>query len=646
MPDDKRVSMKRHAPQSTWWSNALRSVGSSGLNLIQEMAPYTSGTVSSFQKTAADVRNTIRKSSTSGKIGLKAFENSELIKGAREGLRNAKEDLKSGNIAGSNREARTGAIAEMSAEMDEAFSDVSFGSLDEGGGDDYNTTINNFNGDNAQIANTMVEGFTKTANATIAAGNAQVNAVVAASSNSMMANQRFFTDITSKLDSVDKNIAAIVEYLNTNVTKLIEANIAHYGQQDEKKSEEDDSHTKIFGNGAGFNLQEYGKLVKSQLNDNLGGAFEMYEMIKQMGGVRAVLSNPLSLILPNIISKQTKKAFKEFDKSFRDFLPVVAERLAELGDDPDSGKIEQFIGKTLGIKTQINAKISRKSYSNAVTQWDLEAKNSLTRVIPGYLSEILKTVRGDKERERWDNRSMSFRKESDIQKSYINEIHQAISSAFSDSDLATSINEIRRDLEAQSPKTAEQFEELANRLYVGMATRNKRVTGQEIANSNNKFVRNLLSGGDSAKIDELTSLYGEKLIELLEDVVTRTGDSLSASASVIRARTAANRQINQMNKNASGEYNQDTLDAIAKLINDNPNGIAGTLNAAYTQSSGRPVPAALAVTRSQIKEERERKDRENIYRNIDDIRFLLNRGINVKLAGYGTYGSEWHHMHS
>lgn len=640
MPDDKRVSMKRHAPQSTWWSNALRSVGSSGLNLIQEMAPYTSGTVSSFQKTAADVRNTIRKSSTSGKIGLKAFENSELIKGAREGLRNAKEDLKSGNIAGSNREARTGAIAEMSAEMDEAFSDVSFGSLDEGGGDDYNTTINNFNGDNAQIANTMVEGFTKTANATIAAGNAQVNAVVAASSNSMMANQRFFTDITSKLDSVDKNIAAIVEYLNTNVTKLIEANIAHYGQQDEKKSEEDDSHTKIFGNGAGFNLQEYGKLVKSQLNDNLGGAFEMYEMIKQMGGVRAVLSNPLSLILPNIISKQTKKAFKEFDKSFRDFLPVVAERLAELGDDPDSGKIEQFIGKTLGIKTQINAKISRKSYSNAVTQWDLEAKNSLTRVIPGYLSEILKTVRGDKERERWDNRSMSFRKESDIQKSYINEIHQAISSAFSDSDLATSINEIRRDLEAQSPKTAEQFEELANRLYVGMATRNKRVTGQEIANSNNKFVRNLLSGGDSAKIDELTSLYGEKLIELLEDVVTRTGDSLSASASVIRARTAANRHIDQMNKNASGEYNQDTLDAIAKLINDNPNGIAGTLNAAYTQSNGRPVPAALAVTRSQIKEERERKDRENIYRNIDDIRFLLNRGINVKLAGYGTYGSD------
>ena len=634
MADDK-VKMSSHKPSSSWWSNALRSIGSSSLDLIKDMAPYTSATVTTVGESAKTVRDNIRKASTSGKSALKAFENSSLVKAAREGLRNAQEDLKSGNLNNQDRQATSGPMAELSAEMDEAFDDVSFGSLDEdAGGDNYNTSItNNYGGDNAYLADSIAEGFKKSTNATIAAGNAQVNALVASTSNSMMANQKFFTEITGKLDSVDKNIGAIVEYLNTNVTKLIDASAAYYTQQSEKKDSEaaTDASTIFGGPTSGLNLAEYKKLIEKQFGEtDVGGMYKFLAPIIQDGGLAEIIKNPIGSLIkfggPQLISPALKKSFADFDKSVRMALPAIAERIAEYGESNSNTFLGQ-LASIFGVKTQLSSTISNRHFSNAQIPWDKESKNALIRVIPGYLGKILQAVRGDDEVERWDNTTMSFRKNSEITRAYLKENEDAIRSAFNDTDLGKTIAEYTTALNQKDKVTGEQFEQLTNMMYQAITARDTRIEKADILNNPN-LVKELLAGTGADKDEkllELTSRFGP-LLDLVEEIVhdsAKNGTDGGLGFGRQQARLAYNAKFKSLDSNEEGLYNDDILQQFAGK---------NLMELTRQSTSGN---ASVVKSRQDAAAKEAEKEKSKLLRTIDDIRYLLDRGINVRIIKGG-----------
>lgn len=638
MADNKEVRMSSHKPSSNWWSNALRSIGSSSVDIIKDMVPYTAATVTSVGEAAKGVRDNIRKASSSGKSTLKAFENSSLIKSAREGLRNAKEDLKTGNLNNQDRKATSGPMAEMSAEMDEAFDDVSFDSFgdEDSGGDNYNTAItNNYGGDNAYLADTIAEGFKKSTNANIAAGNAQVNALVASTSNAMMANQKFFTEISGKVDSIDRNIAAIVEYLNTNVTKLIEANAAYYSQQSPKSEGENtpDASSVFGGASSGLNLAEYKKLIQKQFGETeVGGMYNMLAPMLQNGGLGELMKNPLGNLIkygvPNLISPALKKAFSQFDKSVRMALPAIAERIAEYGEE--NGGVLGTLAKIFGVKTKVGGKISNRHFSNAQIPWDKESKNALIRIIPGYLGKILQAVRGDKEVERWDNTTMSFRKDSEIMGSYLKEVQDDIARGFAETDIGNELSQLTRELADKDKATGEKFDKLVNMFYEATTTADKRIQLKDITD-NPEFIKSLIAGNGEDKDARRAMLddeYGE-LVKLIEELVqghAGSGNDGGLNFGRQQARLGFNASLKRLDENTEGLYNDDV---IQQLTSDE---LIKLTKKSTERNNGN---AAISKLRQDDIDKDAEREKKSFIRTIDDIRYLLDRGINVKIIKGG-----------
>ncbi len=633
MADDK-IRMSEHKPSSNWWSNALRSIGSSSLNLITDMMPYTKNTVSTVGEAAKSVRDNIRKATTSGKSGIRAFENSALIKSAREGLRNAKEDLKSGNFNNEDRQATSGPMAELSAEMNETFDDVSFDSFgDEDGGDNYNTAItNNYGGDNAYLADSIAEGFKKSTNASIAAGTAQVNALVASTSNAMMANQKFFSEVTGKLDSVDKNLEAIVTYLNQNVTKYIEASAAYYGQQSSDgasgNGEAPTDASTVFG-GSGFNLAEYKKLVTEQFNNTeIGQMASMGKMFIQNGGIGEFVRNPFGLLISTfgdkLLSPSIKKAFKDFDTGISRALPAIAERIAEYGEEND-GPLGT-IARILGVKTKTDGKFTRRHFENKTVPWDAESKNALVRTIPGYLAKILQAVRGDDEVERWDNTTMSLRKESDIKRSMVKENQDAIAGAFADTDIGKSLSAYATSIGEQNKALGEQFSKAVQVFYEQSASQAKSIKRGDLADSR-AFVDRMFEGS-GVDLKNIPSEFIDLIVSQVEKAYNAGGDG-GLDHGRRQARLANNAKLRELDKNENRLYNEDVLQ---QFHDQSLFDITKKMSADDVNSNAN---AAIAKSHAEFAKADEDKKRAKVFQTIDDIRFLLDRGINVHIIKGG-----------
>ena len=624
MAKQKKPAAVMARPNSTWFQNALKSVGAVSGDIIKDLMPYTSASADSVMGVARDVRNTIRKSASSGRSVTGQLEKNNLIQMGRKALHNAAEDLKSGKLYNTDRDIDFGG--------DFNFDDIdmSFGDFDEADDSGYgdNTVINNINTVDSGAVLAVRDSVDKQTNATIAGATATVNTMVAVSSNMMMANQKNMSEVLSHLSSIDTNIASMITYMNENVTKFIEASIAHYQEVAPQKvdnnisSSSDDKATSatIFGS-SGFNASEYVKYVKQNISNSTVGGF--YGMLKDlapmlMGGV---VSNPIGTIAKavgkNMISKDFKKSLKAFDDTLQSFLPTMLERLSEkafdYADDGAKGTLMRTLGSIFGVRTPVKNEFARKKYESGPTPFDNETKLAITEVIPSYLRDILAEISG-KEKQVFDKQEMKFRNISELQNEIYGDIYDTVIRTFKSSDVGKKLNnrQSRLDIDDQS-----KFEDLVNRLYLGLSRSSGEIDPRTLG-SDESLVK-YLAGGDASALNKMKRDYGPILSYLTEALNSLTeGEKSGLNFTKIRARQ--NREARKREMEAAPElYN-------LNLTNDGitiDQGMNEYHKRAYTDKKNATVVGTSTSRRYNPR---------TMMEDIASIKSILYRGINVKVV--------------
>lgn len=623
MAKQKKPSAVMARPNSTWFQNALKSVGAASGDIIKELLPYTSESASNVMGVAKDVRNTIRKSAATGRTVTGQLEKNNLIQMGRNALKNAADDLKSGKLYNSDRGVDFGG--------DFNFDDIdmSFGDSDEADESSYgdNTVINNVNTIDSSAVLAVRDSVNNQTNATIAGATATVNTIVAATSNMMMANQKNMGDVISHLNNIDTNIASMLTYMNENVTKYIEASIAHYQEVAPVKSSSttstsDDKATSetVFGS-SGFNASEYVKYVKQNIkNSTVGGAAsflkEMAPML--MGGV---VSNPIGTIMTALgksaISKDFKKSLAEFDKSIQSFIPTMLERIADhaydYSDDGGKGTLMRMLGSVLGVRTTTKNEFARRKYEAGVTPFDNETKLAITEVIPSYLRDILSEISGN-EKQVFDKSEMKFRNMSELQNEIYGDIYTSIVNTFKRSDFGKKIDDRQNRLNDSDQK---KFEDLVNRLYLGISRSTGEVSGETIGSE--AALTKYLAHGDSNTLKELKKEYGP-LLDYLAESLNGMSSSEKASLNFTKIRARQSRNSKQREMEAAPElYN-------LNLVNDGMTIDQGMdeFHQRYYSKSGNAVVSGTSGNR--------RYTPKGLMQDVASIKSVLYRGINVKIV--------------
>ena len=624
MAKQKKPAAVMARPNSTWFQNALKSVGAVSGDIIKDIMPYTHDSVSSVVGVVKDVRNTIRKSAASGRSVTGQLEKNNLIQMGRKALQNAAEDLKSGKLYNEDRGIDFGG--------DFNFDDIdmSFGDSDESEGSDYgdNTVINNVNTVDSGAVLAVRDSVDRQTNATIAGATATVNTMVAVSSNMMMANQKNMGEVLSHLSSIDTNIASMITYMNENVTKFIEASIAHYQEMapakkdDNVSSSSDDKATSatIFG-ASGFNASEYVKYVKQNISNSTVGGF--YGMLKDlapmlMGGV---VSNPIGTIVKavgsNMINKDFKKSLKEFDKTLQSFLPTMLERLSEkafdYADDGAKGTLMRALGSIFGVRTSVKNEFARKKYEAGPTPFDNETKLAITEVIPSYLRDILAEISG-KEKQVFDKQSMKFRNISELQNEIYGDIYDSIIGTFRNSDVGKKLNNRQSRLDSDDQ---EKFQDLVNRLYLGLSRSSGEIDPRTLGSD--ESLTRYIAGGDSEALNKMKRDYGPILSYLTEALNSLT-ESEKSSLNLTKIRARQNREARKREMEAAPElYNLNLTDDGITI----DQGMNEYHKRTYTDKKNATVVGTSTNRRYNPR---------TMMEDIASIKSILYRGINVKIV--------------
>lgn len=411
-PEIRKVSGRIN---SKWMQNAVKSLGLAGTEVIKEIFPATTSAVTSTSKLASDAIKSARNATRDSKSISNTLNQMSGVRMAKQVVENSIADLKSGKLYNDERDPFGGGsdgfgendVDTMFGDIDDMFSD------DESGGDSapdvqINNQVLNRN-DDGSSQNATIRVLQETTKHQLTASKAQIDAMVSISSMQMARTSEMGAKIVDALDAINNNIAALIEFNNDNMSKLISASISYYEQMG-LKQEQNYSGGKgeikpedIFSSG-GFNAATYKDYIKQNIHSStvasmLGLVTDQKDMIA---------SNPVGMVLQaamkNMIPKIAENAMEEFDKTVANFIPNMLERVADWGDGGDNsfmGMTRKAIGSIFGIRNKRSNFFNPKKADATPMPWNGMANHALIEVIPkylrestGYLQEIAEAVTG------------------------------------------------------------------------------------------------------------------------------------------------------------------------------------------------------------------------------------------------------------
>ena len=617
-----------------WLRNAAKSLGMSGLEVVKDISPNIYDVTENTTKAAQNVFSTIRKSSSRQKALTKLIDNNQYIKLARKGLKNIGDDLKTGNFNNTEREER----ALLSGEEDTSTSTYF--------GDDGAES-------NAPNVSVSVPGLASVSDSIryqtqsqVKMAEATINSIVAVSANSMLQNQQLGEQIMEHLSNINKGIQSLVAYQNENMTKFIQSSITYYDamgkymQPAGSASPEGSDKYNIFRNrndGGGINTSSYKELVKKQWQDAFSTTQvgQFHAAIKMSG--ESIVANPLGFITKELMSRATpadlKTAISSIDKTLADFVPEMLSQLYDKwGKNIGTGRmdgIKRLIGKTFGLNTERRSifDTSKKVTADPVP-FDGITRNAISEVIPkylreqtSYLKEITELLGGNTKNainssEMFDIESGTYKTFQQMQKEMMSRIENEIKSTFNMTEfgevLSSSVSKFTND------KDKEKYDELLTKLFTKLESMDS--SSIDLSQRDQKdSLMTYLKETSGASDNMLTALSAaiDNTYKLDANGADRGGLGLSSAA--LRARLARNRKIEELSNNAYGNG----LYSLQGL--SNPDGTA--------QSIDEQMASVLYGTSSALSSDDKRKG--SLIDKLDNIQFLLNRGINVKVLGEG-----------
>ena len=510
--------IKKKMPESEWFRNVGKSIGYTTMDLITDIMPNTSDAISwnkDNMATALDLVSDIRKNNGVRNMFNKQIKNLPQVKLLEQIKQNALDDIKSGKFYNKDR-SPGGSFGD---DGDFSFDDDLFGDVDvqfvddEGETVDFdNETSTSDNGSRPPITviNTMplAKAVKSSTVATIETMSSIAGQQLAVENEKIMFNQQSVNSILSGLNSINDNLALLVEFNADSTAKFHGAAIKYYEQSIEMMSNQDKETKRrkvketidLFTSKGSIKFEEYFKHVKQNLvdikdeNAMLGQLVDTIANPMMLEGLAAQPGMIIPEIIKGIIPKYIKSTLGDLDKNLSSLGPAI---LAKIGSFENSDSpLLQMINKVFGFNPKISKTIDLGDYEKGAIQWDGESKKALVEVIPSYLRRIESALTGEEERI-FNYKKGKFDTRDNIKKSYDEAVKDAEISGYS--DFKFQARDLARKFELSEKAMAEFEEDLLGYLST-MTNKGKMIRpgsrkdadGFEI----NEFIEYGIAGGD------------------------------------------------------------------------------------------------------------------------------------------------------
>lgn len=399
-----RAKIATQSTSTSWLNNAIKSIGLSAKNVLQkEYAPNLYEAVSSGAKTSKSIVTTLRRNAAANNRVQNQLANNKYVKYAQTAYKNALYDLRTGNF---NNEERANKEFESSlgfGELEDAFGDdFSFG--DDGADVDVNIIGSPVSQDNSAMF-ALTDQVRKGTEATLKTSQANMNAMIAMNSASMMQIQTLSTQVIGELNSINQNISAMIEFNNTSMNKFIQSSLAFYERMGTRFDSEDSygkseklTADQVMNNSkGGINFSTYKDYIKQNFKSvtsegtlgMLKGILDSDEMIQM------AISNPLGFATEGIIKymmpKLVTNTIQSAEAAFSSFLPMLLHRVGEWGEEQANGmfgKVKQVIGKVFGLKMERTEKFDvAATIEKGAVPFDGITRHAIVEVITKELRE-------------------------------------------------------------------------------------------------------------------------------------------------------------------------------------------------------------------------------------------------------------------
>ena len=454
--------IKKQVPTNDWFLNVGKSMGFATQELVQELMPNTYSTVDWNKNVIniADLVQDIRDNNGVRKMFSKQLGNVATFKIAKEGIENAKSDFKSGNWYNKNRSMG------MNDDGDFNFDDFSFDSggvefIDDDDDGNVEEPISD-SSDNGRppttIINTMplAKAISSSTEATVGAIASLGEQNMAMETEKLMMNKQTYESSMSALNSINENLALLVQFNSDSTAKYQAAALKYFEQSLElmEKPEEDKKKKNLwnpFTAEGGLKLDDYANVIKENLvdiKDSNIAVSTVYDLLDNPELLKGFTDNPIGTLLTSIgrgvINKKFKDAkgkLSELDKNLNMIMPAALARINQFENTDDS--LLQTLNKVFGYKYKLSYDVDLGDYEKGAISWDGESKKALVEVIPSYLRRIESVLTGSDERI-YNYSTGKFDDINSIEKFYNDKIAETEVSGFT--NVRSSINEVVNNL--------------------------------------------------------------------------------------------------------------------------------------------------------------------------------------------------------
>ena len=545
---------------SRWLQNTLKSMGVAGTEMIKDLMPATGETISSATQVASDAINSVKSARTGAESLAKDIKNSSAIKMGQDFFKNALEDIKTGNIYNTEREGSFGGFDDSDMDADTLFGDID--DLMFGDGED-SPDVNIVNQEINGNGGATIKAIDRSTEYQVRSSKAVVDTMVSISSTSIMNTSKIGTEVISQLNNINSNLAAIIEYNNTNMTKFIDASIGYYEQMTAKSSSSNHygneriTADELYTGSGGLDFSNYKEFVKANIKEYkdsslFGSALSMIVDNKDLLFGNLV-ANPLGTILKGgmkaLIPQVTKTAMETLDKTMTDFIPVMLERIGSLEDELEPNAATSFISKVFGVKTKRKKNFDLSKIEKGPVPFNGYANHAIIEIIPkylresnAYLREIAAAVTGKTDKELrstetgFDWETGTFKNLDEMRKNVYDEIQSRTTSEFRNSKFGDKMS--AQVVHLKSERDQENYEDALEQLYTMIEQHQGKI---DFANKDHM---NEIMGGINASdsIKNLIESYIEHLQETSDEAI---GSAIAAKQKATRERNQAMRDVEE-----------------------------------------------------------------------------------------------------
>ena len=537
-----------------WFNNVAKSLGYATSDLVNELVPASSEFVKTNYESTTELVNNMRQNRTSGKRFTTQLGNLEQVKIGQTALRNALEDIKSGNIYNKEREDAY-FDSELESAGNSAFG-IDFGDDDFSFGDEFDSdsefedteiddsdpNVTNVKKVNVKNVNNNIERSVSMLPLAKAMSN-QTNAIVTSIQGSsqvqtaltgefMMMYNNTSTATVGGLTAINDNLSLLVNFQNDSMSKYISASLKYYednlkkiddslellkdgfsgklNEDTRRKQSRDDDIDPFLGNG-GLDIKEYIKLVKS----NIRREAETNDMISTAGmfwndtdTLKELANNPLKLLLSGAMKSAIPNSLKDklsnVDETFSNFFPALLNRVAATKDSDNP--ILQMVNTIFGVNPKVKRNIDLGNYNKGVIGFDGESKKALVEVIPTYLRKIESALSGSEEKI-YDYSSGKFKSAKKLKDDYEKEVSRIKTSGYG--TFRNEFREIAKSFNIGSEEELKTFYDEVDKYLIKMTDRGKAINPLKQLLPNGEILDELTDNGLFVGMDDMRDVFGK-----------------------------------------------------------------------------------------------------------------------------------------